>query len=319
MTTGLKLTDHEARTYTLAEIAAQIVADPDTLRTWFNGGGLALFPPLDTPSAGGRGRSHRLHWRTAAMLLIAVKLNEFGFGLGSGEAAELAGAAFKAGLTLEDFCSEWGPLIVVERRAGQAFGVHLVTRYGPVEDVARTAIRDGFEGVGRLVIDPIGIGRIIWRCAMVQLAAEVPEPGPLPSVAEACEAAGITAEDLDGLLYGDGHADPLGIMAQTSPDPAPFVTGGPVGPGFGLTAARPLIPAEVYAKGGKVEPGHYLLPEGMTLCGSREVILPSGGTIRPRGLDRSTAVSITVDVQWDFEPAGHPHVVVPRASDADPA
>lgn len=163
----------EGRTFTFAEIADELGGSPDSLRPWFNGGGLALSPPFDeVAERGGRGVSHRLHWRTTVLLLLALKLNAFGFGLKNGEAAQAAGGAFKAGLELAHLCSEDSPLIAVERDAEGNVRVSLVRRDGEAGLIERPMILDGFAGVGTLLVDPIGLGRILWRIAMRQAAAD---------------------------------------------------------------------------------------------------------------------------------------------------
>lgn len=171
---GLRLPDHIERTFTFAEVAEEVGGNADALRAWFNGGGLALSPPFDTVAdKGGRGVGHRLHWRTLSLLLLAIKLNGFGFGLRSGEAAQAAGAAMAAGLDIGHLCSEDSPLIAVEREAEGAIRVSLVARGAPAAAVEEPRIRDGFDGVGTLLIDPIGIGRVIWRLAIRQAHREV--------------------------------------------------------------------------------------------------------------------------------------------------
>ncbi len=205
---GIRLTDFAERLFTFGEIAAEIGANPDTLRTWFNSGGLALFPPLDeVAEKGGRGASHRLHWRSVAVLLLAMKLNAWGLGLRSGEAAAAAGAAFTAGLQLEHLCSTAGPLIAVTREA-DGVRVALIDREAPV------GLVEDRDAGGSFLVDPIGLGRIIWRCGMAQLRAEFE--------AEFVEAfTVIPAEDWESMVLGEGADDLLGKMvdlAATIPD-----------------------------------------------------------------------------------------------------
>lgn len=170
---GLRLSDHADRTFTFGEIAEEVGGNADALRAWFNGGGLALAPPFDTVAdKGGRGVGHRLHWRTLVLLLLAIKLNGFGFGLRSGEAAQAAGAAMAAGLDLGHLCSEDSPLIAVEREAEGMIRVSLVARGAPAGAVEDPSIRDGFDGVGTLILDPIGFGRVVWRLAIRQAHRE---------------------------------------------------------------------------------------------------------------------------------------------------
>lgn len=168
---GARLADHADRTFTFAEIGAEIGENPDTLRKFFNGGGLALSPPFDVVAdSGGRGMSHRLHWRSVTLLLLAMKLQEFGFSVRSGDAARAAGAVFAAGLGLEHLSSENSPLIAVDREGDGSIRVALIERSAPAGAVEEPRIRDGFPGVGTFLIDPIGIGRVVWKLAIRQAA-----------------------------------------------------------------------------------------------------------------------------------------------------
>lgn len=166
--TGLRLSDHQDRTWSFAEISEEIGSNPDTLRAWFNIGGLALAPPFDHVSKGGRGSSHRLHWRTVVLLLLAIKFSDYGLSLRSGEAAGAAGAVFAAGLDLAHLSSEMSPLISVSRDGDGAARVGLVERGAPAGMIEAPLIGEAFEGVGTLLVDPIGIGRVLWRLAINQ-------------------------------------------------------------------------------------------------------------------------------------------------------
>ena len=168
---GVRLSDMEGRTYSFGEIAEEIGGEGDTLRSWFLHGGLALMPPLDEVAEKG-GRSHRLHWRSVALLLLALKLNDLGFAKKTGEAALVAGGAFKAGLKLEHFETTDSPLIAVQREADGTPRVFLVSRDAMAGQIEGPTIRDGFEGIGATLLDPIGFGRIIWRMGWRQVMAE---------------------------------------------------------------------------------------------------------------------------------------------------
>jgi hypothetical protein len=168
---GLRLSDHVSRVYSFADLGAALGERPDTLRTLFNTAGLVIMRPFDQEGTGGRGGSHRLHWRTVLSLLLVLKLNDYGFGLRNGEAAEVAGAVFTAGLELDHLCSEYSPLISVSREAG-GLRVALIERGTMAAEAEAPLMRDGLEGVGTLLLDPIGFGRIIWRMAMAQAALE---------------------------------------------------------------------------------------------------------------------------------------------------
>lgn len=171
---GIRLSDlvadHEGRLFTFGEIAEEIGGEADTLRSWFSKGGLAV-SHLDDVSPGG-GRANRLHWRTVAALLIALKLNDYGFSKSGGEAAGAAGAAFTAGLIIRHFESTDGPLVAVDRDADAGVRVSLINRDGWAGLIETPRALDGFEGIGTLIIDPIGVGRIIWRMAWRQVQAE---------------------------------------------------------------------------------------------------------------------------------------------------
>jgi hypothetical protein len=155
--------------FTVVEIAAEAHVGVAALKSWIGRGRLKLDPKNDEASLGGRGVSNRLHWRTVAALLLAVKLNDYGFGLINGEATDTAHRIAEA-LTISDLCTtEPGRLVIVKRvrivgrvpRRGIEVG-HVARR-----DIARVVtapvIVDRFTGVGTLVIDPLGIGEVIWR------------------------------------------------------------------------------------------------------------------------------------------------------------
>lgn len=171
---GLRLADHADRTFSFAEIADEIGGTADSLRSAFNASGLALFPPFDqVANRGGRGMSHRLHWRTLTAFLMTLRLNDLGLGLKDGEAASAAGAAFSAGLELEHLASEDSPLIAIQRDGSGALRVWLARRDAPAGTVEAPRIRDGLPGVGTVLLDPIGLGRVVWRIAMRQAVAEM--------------------------------------------------------------------------------------------------------------------------------------------------
>lgn len=174
MIDALGLPAHVRRTYTFREIAREIGRSDDALRHWFDVGGLAYFPPFDVPGQrGGRGVKARLHWRSVFMLLFCERLKDHGFGMRNGEAAGLAGAVFTAGLNLSHLCTSEGPLISIACFSG-GLRLVLIRRDAGCEDVERHSRDpgDGLEGVGTLIFDPIGFGRIIWRMAMTQAATE---------------------------------------------------------------------------------------------------------------------------------------------------
>lgn len=168
---GKRLTDHVSRVFSFGEIADVLGEKSETLRTLFNTSGLVLMPPFDQEGTGGRGGSHRLHWRTVLSLLLVLKLNDFGFGLRNGEAARIAAGVFQAGLELDHLCSDYSPMISVTRER-ESLRVALIERGTMVAEAEAPTIRDGMEGVGTLLIDPIGFGRVIWRMAMAQAEAE---------------------------------------------------------------------------------------------------------------------------------------------------
>lgn len=180
----------EGRTFTFGEIAEEIGGEGDTLRSWFLTGGLALAPPYDHVAEKG-GRSHRLHWRTVTALLIALKLNALGFAKKTGEAAGAAGAVFSAGLALEHLETTDSPLIAVNRDAEGGVRVSLIARDAAAGYVEQPLILDGWSGIGTVLIDPIGLGRIIWRMAWRQVMSEIVASG-LDLTAAFVEGQGMT-------------------------------------------------------------------------------------------------------------------------------
>lgn len=173
---GVRLSDMTERRYSFGEIAEEIGGEADTLRSWFLNGGLALMPPLDEVAEKG-GRSHRLHWRTTVLLLMALKLNDLGFAKKTGEAAMVAGGAFKAGLLIEHFETTDSPLIAVSRESDGTPRVYLVARDALAGQVEGPTSLDGFEGIGSVLLDPIGFGRIVWRIGWRQVMAEAAAEG----------------------------------------------------------------------------------------------------------------------------------------------
>lgn len=180
----------DGRTFTFGEVAEEIGGEGDTLRSWFLTGGLALAPPQDVVAEKG-GRSHRLHWRTVTMLLIALKLNAMGFSKKTGEAAGAAGAVFSAGLALEHLETTDSPLIAVNREADGGVRVSLIERDAAAGYVEQPLILDGWAGIGTVLIDPIGVGRIIWRMAWRQVMSEIVAMG-LDSAMEWIAGKGLT-------------------------------------------------------------------------------------------------------------------------------
>ncbi len=168
---GVRLSDMTERRFSFGEIAEEIGGEADTLRSWFLNGGLALCPPLDEVAEKG-GRSHRLHWRTTVLLLMALKLNDLGFGKKTGEAALVAGGAFKAGLLVDHFETTDSPLIAVTRDADSTPRVFLIARDAMAGEVEGPSGLDGFNGIGTVIIDPIRFGRIVWRMGWRQVQAE---------------------------------------------------------------------------------------------------------------------------------------------------
>jgi hypothetical protein len=155
---------------TVEEIAAEAGVGVSALKSWIGRGCLPLDPARDEISAGGRSLANRLHWRSVTALLLAVKLNGYGFGLMNGEATDTAVRLARA-LRLSDLCTtDPGRLLAVKRvrlDAGSPVrrGIEIahVARRDLLAIVAAPVILDRFTGVGTLVIDPLGIGEVLWR------------------------------------------------------------------------------------------------------------------------------------------------------------
>ena len=218
---GVRFSDMERRTYSFGEIAEEIGGEADTLRSWFLHGGLALMPPLDEVADKG-GRSHRLHWRTVILLLLALKLNAFGFAKKTGEAALVAGGAFKAGLRIEHFETTDSPLIAVQREADGAPRVFLIARDALAGYVEGPTSLDGFEGIGTILLDPIGFGRIVWRMGWRQVMAEAVAERLATFSEEEIEAAALFASReiaaLEPFVLPEGGR----IAARGNDGPEPF-------------------------------------------------------------------------------------------------
>lgn len=153
--------------FTVDEIADAARLSGGVLRGWLTRGGVVLDERLDHISiGGGRTRPNRLHWRTAVELLLAVKLNEYGFGLVNGDAAEVAHDAAK-GLKVNDLESLAGGRVIVIRRARIALrrivNVDVIQRPEIAEVVRRHNLAAGMMGVGVIVLDPLGLGNVLWR------------------------------------------------------------------------------------------------------------------------------------------------------------
>ena len=146
----------------------------EAVRPWLQArGGIRPDPKLDEVSGGGRSRFTRLHWRTTAAILIAIKLNDYGFGLNNGEAGDLA-REISDGLAISDLDTTRRLIIVRRVRPGgrRQVKASLVPRIMLAEALSVPTIRDGFDGSAALVLDPIGLGRIIWRMTRRQVAEE---------------------------------------------------------------------------------------------------------------------------------------------------
>lgn len=222
--TGVRLSDMTERRFSFGEIAEEIGGEADTLRSWFLNGGLALAPPLDEVAEKG-GRSHRLHWRTAVLLLMALKLNDLGFAKKTGEAAAVAGGAFRAGLMIDHFETTASPLIAITREADGSPRVFLVARDAQSGDIEGPTSLAGFEGIGTILLDPIGFGRIVWRMGWRQVMAEAaaeglamtfsPEEIEAAEDAMRAEAAGIAKEQA-GLAAGGFYVGDTWVVGENS-------------------------------------------------------------------------------------------------------
>lgn len=190
----ISLEAHADRRFSLGEIAATLGMLAESVRKWFTLSGLALAPPLDEVSPGGQGRAHRLHWRTVATLILALRLNRYGFGMRDGEAAMIAGRVFALGLELEHLTHTSGPLIAVTRTPEGEPLVALVSRPNADAAVEGSLSLRGIEQIGTFVVDPIQIGQVLWRMALRQQREEE------------------RLADLEALLNGDGAARPTGIL-----------------------------------------------------------------------------------------------------------
>lgn len=158
--------------FTVAEIAGEARVSVEVLKSWLARGRLKLDHRKDEISAGGRSKANRLHWRSVIALLVAVKLNEYGFGLINGEAVEVA-RRVAGDLAVSDLQSTTGRLVLIRRvlvDGRRSISVGTVARAEIADAVQAPVIVDRFAGVGSLVVDPIGLGAVIWR--MIRRQAE---------------------------------------------------------------------------------------------------------------------------------------------------
>lgn len=187
------------KVFSFTEIGSVTGHAPETLRSWLKFG-LELDPERDKAEDQG-GRSHLLHWRTVLTLLLALRLNQYGFNKRSGQCVGMA-ERLASMVELTDLETTGGPMLIAQQTAS---GVHVAT-------VDRAWRLDAFESSlsrfydsGTLILDPVTFGRVLWRVAMDQtfaslsaaLAAARGEDDTDTFDAEQVEAATITTGGTD--------------------------------------------------------------------------------------------------------------------------